>query len=74
MDDNRKTIERLKKEGMKLEKIRADSNEQEIEDAERKQSDRLYTTEDVVRVLERIERLLEKIETHTRDVTETARL
>ena len=61
MDDNRKTIERLKKEGRKLGKMQADSNEQEIEDAERKQSDQLYATEDVVHALERIEILLEKL-------------
>ena len=61
MDDNRKTIERLKKEGMKLGKMQADSNEQEIEDAERKISSENYTTEEVVKALSNIERLLEQL-------------
>ena len=60
-EDNRETVERLKKEGMKLGKMRADSNEQEIEDAERKISSEIYTTEEVVHALERIERLLEQL-------------
>ena len=57
---NRKTIERLKKEGMGIQK-KYYSNEQEIEDADRKLSDQLYATEDVVHALERIERLLEEL-------------
>jgi len=72
MDDNRKTIERLKKDGMKLEKMQADSNEQEIEDAERKISSENYTTEEVVKVLWRIERLLEKIEHNTKGIDESS--
>ena len=60
-EDNRKTIERLKKEGMKLGKMQADSNEQEIEDAERKISSENYTTEEVVKALWNIERLLEQL-------------
>jgi 4-hydroxy-3-methylbut-2-enyl diphosphate reductase IspH len=60
-NDLKETVARLKKKGMKLGKMRADSNEQEIEDAERKISSEIYTTEEVVHALERIEILLEKL-------------
>jgi len=55
---NRKTIERLKKDGMKIQK-KYYGNEREIEDADT--TDQLYATKDVVDALERIERLLEQL-------------